>query len=226
MEPSREQVEKLFGDWTGNGTPPPSLVTPPPGATPTSTRTRRRRRSSWPIQASRSAIPNTTPRSAPSRFSRCGMGVRLFTEVRKKARPLCGQSRRLSDIQGGRRILCLRGHDDRTAPGDAGRDRRRTQRMIEGVSEDEVQRVCGAELVRDHARRVEHRPVPACSHPRTGTTWPASARRRDPRQQIEALSPASILDHVKKYPPAISRLSRWARIRLKYQFVDQVKAFG
>jgi predicted Zn-dependent peptidase len=129
-----------------------------------------------------------------------GMGARLFTEVREK-RGLCyavsANYQTFKQVAG---VLCYAGTTTERAQETLDVTIGELKRLIDGVSEEEVQRV-RAGLKSALIMQEES------TSSRTGalaSDWYYLGRVRatdEIQQAIDALSPRSILNHVSKYPP-------------------------
>jgi predicted Zn-dependent peptidase len=129
-----------------------------------------------------------------------GMGARLFTEVREK-RGLCyavsANYQTFKQVAG---VLCYAGTTTERAQETLDVTVGELRRMIDGVTEEEVQRV-RAGLKSSVIMQEESTSSRAGA---LASDWYYLGRIRSTEEihdAIEALSPMSILDHVKKYPP-------------------------
>ena len=129
-----------------------------------------------------------------------GMGARLFTEVREK-RGLCyavsANYQTFKQVAG---IICYAGTTTERAQETLDVTIGELKRLIDGVSEEEVQRV-QAGLKSSVIMQEESTSSRAGA---LASDWYYLGRIRPVEEihaAIDALSPASILDHVKKYPP-------------------------
>jgi len=129
-----------------------------------------------------------------------GMGARLFTEVREK-RGLCyavsANYQTFKQVAG---VLCYAGTTTERAQETLDVTVAELRRMTEGVSEEEVQRV-RAGLKSSVIMQEESTSSRAGA---LASDWYYLGRVRpteELQQAIDALTPASILDHVKKHPP-------------------------
>jgi predicted Zn-dependent peptidase len=198
-QPLRDQVEKLFGDWTGSDTPPPDLTPPVQGNAHLEKDT---------TQTQIVIAYPSVPFGHPEYFAALGavqvlsggMGARLFTEVREK-RGLCysvsANYQTFKQIAG---ILCYAGTTTERAQETLDVTIGELKRLIDGVTEEEVQRV-RAGLKSSVIMQEESTSSRAGA---LASDWYYLGRVRSTeeiQQAIDALSPASILDHVKKYPP-------------------------
>jgi predicted Zn-dependent peptidase len=198
-QPLRDQVEKLFGDWKGNDAPPPELTPPPKGSAhleKDATQTQ--------IVIAYPSVPFGHPEYYAAlgavQVLSGGMGARLFTEVREK-RGLCysvsANYQTFKQVAG---ILCYAGTTTERAQETLDVTIGELKRMIDGVTEAEVQRV-RAGLKSSVIMQEESTSSRAGA---LASDWYYLGRVRSTeeiQQAIDALSPQSILEHVKKYPP-------------------------
>jgi predicted Zn-dependent peptidase len=198
-QPLRDQVEKLFGDWAGTGTPPPELTPPLKG------------NAHLEKDTTQTQIVIAYP-SVPFGHSEYyaalgavqvlsgGMGARLFTEVREK-RGLCyavsANYQTFKQVAG---VLCYAGTTTERAQETLDVTIAELRRLTDGVTEEEVQRV-RAGLKSSVIMQEESTSSRAGA---LASDWYYLGRVRpteEIQQAIDALSPASILEHVKKHPP-------------------------
>lgn len=198
-QPLRDQVENLFGDWTGMDTPPPELTPPPRGNAHLDKDTTQTQ-----IVIAYPSVPFGHPEYYAAlgavQVLSGGMGARLFTEVREK-RGLCyavsANYQTFKQVAG---ILCYAGTTTERAQETLDVTIAELKRMIDGVSEEEVQRV-RAGLKSSVIMQEESTSSRAGA---LASDWYYLGRVRSTEEihdAIEALSPASILEHVKKHPP-------------------------
>jgi predicted Zn-dependent peptidase len=198
-QPLRDQVEKLFGDWTGTDTPPPELTPSPRGNAHLDKDTTQTQ-----IVIAYPSVPFGHPEYYAAlgavQVLSGGMGARLFTEVREK-RGLCyavsANYQTFKQVAG---IICYAGTTTERAQETLDVTVGELRRMIDGVSEEEVQRV-RAGLKSSVIMQEESTSSRAGA---LASDWYYLSRVRSTEEihdAIEALSPAGILEHVKKHPP-------------------------
>ncbi len=198
-QPLRDQVERLFGDWQGNDVRPPKLIAPIKGQAHLDKDTTQTQ-----IVIGYPSVPFGDPEYYAAlgavQVLSGGMGARLFTEVREK-RGLCyavsANYQTFKQVAG---ILCYAGTTTERAQETLDVTIGELKRMIDGVSEEEVQRV-RAGLKSSVIMQEESTSSRAGA---LASDWYYLNRVRsmdEIQQAIDALSPRSILDHVKKYPP-------------------------
>jgi len=198
-QPLLAQVEKLFGDWIGKEVHPPELIAPIKGNAHLDKDTTQTQ-----IVIGYGSVPFGHPEYYAAlgavQVLSGGMGARLFTEVREK-RGLCyavsANYQTFKQVAG---VLCYAGTTTERAQETLDVTIGELKRMSDGVSEDEVQRV-RAGLKSSVIMQEESTSSRAGA---LASDWYYLGRIRtteEIQQQIDALSPASILDHVKKYAP-------------------------
>jgi predicted Zn-dependent peptidase len=198
-QPLRDQVEKLFGDWKGTSTPPPELTPPLKGTAHLEKDTTQTQ-----IVIGYPSVPfghaEYFAALGAVQVLSGGMGARLFTEVREK-RGLCysvsANYQTFKQVAG---ILCYAGTTTERAQETLDVTIGELKRLIEGVSEEEVQRV-RAGLKSSVIMQEESTSARAGA---LASDWYYLNRVRsmeEIQQAIDVLSPRSILDHVKRYPP-------------------------
>jgi predicted Zn-dependent peptidase len=198
-KPLVEQVEKLFGDWTGNDVRIPELQPPPKGNAHLQKDT---------TQTQMVIGYTSVPFGDPEYYAALGavqvlsggMGARLFTEVREK-RGLCyavsANYQTFKQVAG---VLCYAGTTTERAQETLDVTVAELRRLSEGVTEDEVQRV-RAGLKSSVIMQEESTSSRAGA---LASDWYYLGRVRPTEEihdAIDALTPARILEHVKKYPP-------------------------
>lgn len=197
--PLRDQVEKLFGDWIGAGAAPPELVPAIRGSDHLSKDTTQTQ-----IIIGYPSVPFGDPEYYAAlgavQVLSGGMGARLFTEVREK-RGLCyavsANYQTFKQVAG---ILCYAGTTTERAQETLDVTIGELKRLVEGVEEEEVQRV-RAGLKSSVIMQEESTSSRAGA---LASDWYYLGRVRSTeeiQQAIDALTPASILEHVKKNPP-------------------------
>lgn len=198
-QPLVDQVQKLFGDWTGQPVHPPELAPPERGNAHLEKDTTQTQ-----IVIAYPSVPFGHPEYYAAlgavQVLSGGMGARLFTEVREK-RGLCyavsANYQTFKQVAG---ILCYAGTTTERAQETLDVTIAELKRIKEGVSEEEVQRV-RAGLKSSVIMQEESTSSRAGA---LASDWYYLGRVRpteEIHQAIDALSPASILEHVKKYPP-------------------------
>ncbi len=198
-EPLRDQVETLFGDWQGAGAPPPELTPPLKGNAHLDKDTTQTQ-----IVIGYPSVPFGHPEYYAAlgavQVLSGGMGARLFTEVREK-RGLCysvsANYQTFKQVAG---ILAYAGTTTERAQETLDVTIGELKRLIDGVSDEEVQRV-RAGLKSSVIMQEESTSSRAGA---LASDWYYLGRVRpteEIQQAIDALSPASILEHVKRYPP-------------------------
>ena len=198
-QPLRDQVEKLFGDWSGRDTPPPELTPPVKGQAHLDKDTTQTQ-----IVIGYPSVPFGHPEYYAAlgavQVLSGGMGARLFTEVREK-RGLCyavsASYQTFKQVAG---ILCYAGTTTERAQETLDVTIGELKRMIDGVTEEEVQRV-RAGLKSSVIMQEESTSSRAGA---LASDWYYLGRVRpteEIQQAIDALAPATILEHVKKHPP-------------------------
>jgi predicted Zn-dependent peptidase len=199
-QPLRDQVDKLFGDWKGPDTPPPELTAPIKGNTHLEKDTTQTQ-----IVIGYPSVPfghaEYYAALGAVQVLSGGMGARLFTEVREK-RGLCyavsANYQTFKQVAG---VLCYAGTTTERAQETLDVTVAELKRMIEGVTDEEVQRV-RAGLKSSVIMQEESTSSRAGA---LASDWYYLGRVRateEIQQAIDTLTPATILEHVKKHPPA------------------------
>lgn len=197
-QPLLDQVHKLFGDWTGNDVHIPELIAPEKGNAHLEKDTTQTQ-----IVIGYPSVPfgHTEYYAALGAVQVLsgGMGARLFTEVREK-RGLCyavsANYQTFKQVAG---VLCYAGTTTERAQETLDVTVGELRRLADGISDDEVQRVC-AGLKSSVIMQEESTSSRAGA---LASDWYYLGRVRpteEIQQAIDALSAASILDHVKRYP--------------------------
>jgi predicted Zn-dependent peptidase len=197
-EPLRDQVERLFGDWQGGGHPRLELAQAPGGHTHlTMDKTQTQIALAYPsvpfghadYYAAQGAVQVLSG----------GMGARLFTEVREK-RGLCYSV--YASYQTFKDRACILGYAGTTnerAQETLDVTLRELRRLEEGVAADEVERV-QAGLKSSVIMQEESTSARAGA---LASEWYYLGRVR-PLEEIQAaidcLTPAAIVEYVRKYP--------------------------
>jgi predicted Zn-dependent peptidase len=198
-QPLRDQVEKLFGDWQGVCTPPPELLPPLKGHAHLSKDTTQTQ-----IVIAYPSVPFGDPDYYAAlgavQVLSGGMGARLFTEVREK-RGLCyavsANYQTFKQVAG---VLCYAGTTTERAQETLDVTIGELKRLIDGVSEEEVQRVRAG--LKSAVIMQEESTSSRAGALASDWYYLGRVRATDEIQQaIDALSPRRILNHVKKYPP-------------------------
>ena len=197
--PLRDQVGKLFGDWSGKAAPPPQMLPPLAGHAHLEKDT---------TQTQVTIAYATVPFGHPEYYAAHGavqvlsggMGTRLFTEVREK-RGLCysvGASyQSFKDVAG---VICYAGSLTERAQETLDVTIGELKRLADGVTEEEVQRV-RAGLKSSVIMREESTSSRAAV---LGSDFYYLGRVRpieEVQAAIDSLTPATILDYVRKHPP-------------------------
>jgi len=197
--PLRDQVEKLFGDWQGISTPPPELLPPLKGHAHLAKDTTQTQ-----IVIAYPSVPFGDPGYYAAlgavQVLSGGMGARLFTEVREK-RGLCyavsANYQTFKQVAG---VLCYAGTTTERAQETLDVTIGELKRLIDGVSEEEVQRVRAG--LKSAVIMQEESTSSRAGALASDWYYLGRVRATDEIQHaIDALSPRSILNHVKKYPP-------------------------
>lgn len=197
--PLRDQVERLFGDWQGAATHPPELTPPLRGNAHLDKDTTQTQ-----IVIAYPSVPfghaDYYAALAAVQVLSGGMGARLFTEVREK-RGLCyavsANYQTFKQVAG---VLCYAGTTTERAQETLDVTVGELKRMIDGVTEEEVQRV-RAGLKSSVIMQEESTSSRAGA---LASDWYYLERVRSTeeiQQAIDKLTPTSILEHVKKHPP-------------------------
>ena len=198
-QPLLAQVQKLFGDWTGNDVHLPELQAPEKGNAHLDKDTTQTQ-----IVIGYPSVPFGDPEYYAAlgavQVLSGGMGARLFTEVREK-RGLCysvsANYQTFKQVAG---VLCYAGTTTERAQETLDVTVAELRRLADGVTEDEVQRV-RAGLKSSVIMQEESTSSRAGA---LASDWYYLGRVRpteEIQQAIDALSAASILDHVKRFPP-------------------------
>lgn len=197
--PLREQVGKLFGDWSGAKVEP--VVNKPPvfgnvHLCKDTTQTQ--------IAIAYSSVPFGDPDYYAAlgavQVLSGGMGARLFTEVREK-RGLCysvGASYQTFKQVAG--VLCYAGTTTERAQETLDVTVGELQGLINGVTEEEVQRVRAglkSSVIMQEESTSSRAGALASDYYYLGRVRPVE----EIQAAIDALSPESVLTHVKKHPP-------------------------
>jgi predicted Zn-dependent peptidase len=197
-EPLRDQVEKLFGGWQGTPTQPPELQPPLRGQTHLAKDTAQTQ-----IVIGYPSVPfghaDYYAALGAVQVLSGGMGARLFTEVREK-RGLCyavsANYQTFKQVAG---VICYAGTTTERAQETLDVTVGELKRLSEGVTEEEVQRV-RAGLKSSVIMQEESTSSRAGA---LASDWYYLGRIRpveEVHDAIDALTPAGILDHVRKYP--------------------------
>jgi predicted Zn-dependent peptidase len=197
-EPLRDQVQKRFGDWQGAKVQIPALKPPVTGNTHMPKDT---------VQTQIVIAYPSVPFGHPEYYAALGavqvlsggMGARLFTEVRAK-RGLCyavsANYQTFKEVAG---ILCYAGTTTERAQETLDVTIGELKRLADGVTEEEVQRV-RAGLKSSVIMQEESTSSRAGA---LASDWYYLGRVRpveEVQAAIDALSPAAILEHVKRFP--------------------------
>ncbi len=198
-QPLRDQIERLFGDWTGEAPPALKLKQPLGGAEHLAKDT---------TQTQIALAYPSVPFGEPEYYAAMGavqvlsggMGARLFTEVREK-RGLCyavGASYQTFKERAA--VLCYAGTTTERAQETLDVTIAELRRLVEGITEEEVQRV-RAGLKSSVIMQEESTSARAGV---LSSDWYYLGRVRsveEIQQAIDTLTPESILAHVRRHPP-------------------------
>lgn len=195
----RDQVERLFGDWTGGAREPLPLKPAIGGHAhleKESTQTQ--------IAIAYPSIPFGHPEYYAAQGAvqvlSGGMGARLFTEVREK-RGLCYSVwASYQTFKQQACILCYAGTTNERAQETLDVTVQELKRLAEGITDEEVQRV-QAGLKSAVIMQEESTSARAGA---LASDWYYLQRIRsieEIQRAISDLSPASIVEHVRRYPP-------------------------
>lgn len=198
-QPLRDHVEKTFGDWTGKEVRTPDMVPAEKGHAHLIKDTTQTQ-----IVIGYSSVPFGHPEYYAAlgavQVLSGGMGARLFTEVREK-RGLCyavsANYQTFKQVAG---VLCYAGTTTERAQETLDVTLAELNRLVEGVTEDEVQRV-RAGLKSSVIMQEESTSSRAGA---LASDWYYLGRVRpteEVQEAIDGLTPTSILDHVKRHPP-------------------------
>lgn len=198
-EPLLALIERLFGDWKGAKRTPLAPNEPLRGQAHLEKETTQTQ-----IAIAHPSVPFGHPEyydaQAAVQVLSGGMGARLFTEVREK-RGLCyavGSS--YQTFKGVALILTYAGTTNERAQETLEVTLGELDRLVEGVTDDEVERV-KAGLKSSVIMQEESTFARAGA---IASEWYYLERVRSTEEiqaQIDALTPAKIVDHVKRYPP-------------------------
>ncbi len=195
----RDQVERLFGDWTGGGLRPLKLRNAKGGRVHLAKKTTQTQ-----IAIAYPSVPFGTDEYYAAQGAvqvlSGGMGARLFTEVREK-RGLCysvGAS--YQTFKDRACILCYAGTTAERAQETLDVTLTELRRLAEGVSQEEVQRV-QAGLKSSVIMQDESTSARAGA---LASDWYFLGRIRsvdEIHQAIDSLTPRRIVNHVRRHPP-------------------------
>jgi predicted Zn-dependent peptidase len=195
----KDQVEALFGDWQGGNTETLRLRKAPGGRTHLPKDTTQTQ-----IAISYPSVPFGHPEYYAAQGAvqvlSGGMGARLFTEVREK-RGLCYSVwASYQTFKERASVLCYAGTTNERAQETLDVTLAELQRLVSGVTEEEVERV-QAGLKSSVIMQEESTSARAGA---LASDWYYLGRVRpmeEIQEAIDALTPRSILNHVKKHPP-------------------------
>ncbi|MFQ3649099.1 MAG: pitrilysin family protein [Gemmataceae bacterium] len=204
FDPLRDQVERLFGDWSGTASPMPALGPEPSGHGHVNKDLEQTH-----LAVSYPSVPFGDPdyynALAAVQVLSGGMGARLFMEIREKEGLCYSVSASFTPQK-------ERGYVVGYAASRKERAQRTLDKMIEefgrlreGVSEDEVQRV-RVGLKTSLIMQQESTTARAGS---LASDWYNLGRVRsfdEIQAAIEALTPASIAAHLERHPPGDYRI--------------------
>jgi len=195
----RDQVGKLFGDWKGSAPAPLKLTSAPGGVSHLTKETTQTQ-----IALAYPSVPFGHPEYYAAQGAvqvlSGGMGARLFTEVREK-RGLCySVHASYSSFKEQACIVCFAASINERAAETLKVTLDELIRLKDGVTDEEVERV-RAGLKTSLIMRQESTSARAAS---LASDWYYLGRIRsldEVQAAINALSPTSIVDHVRRYPP-------------------------
>jgi len=195
----KDQVERLFGDWEGDHEGSLKLGKAQGGRAHLEKETTQTQ-----IAISYPSVPFGHPEYYAAQGAvqvlSGGMGARLFTEVREK-RGLCYSVwASYQTFKERASILCYAGTTNERAQETLDVTLGELRRLVDGVSAEEVERV-RAGLKSSVIMQEESTSARAGA---LASDWYYLGRIRpmeEIQQAIDSLSPKSILQHVKKYPP-------------------------
>lgn len=197
--PLRDQVEKLFGDWTGGGHPAMQ-----PGKAPGGQAHLPKDTTQTQIAVAYASVPfghaDYYAAQGAVQVLSGGMGARLFTEVREK-RGLCyAVYASYQTFKDRACVLCYAGTTSERAQESLDVMMQELRRLNEGVSAEEVERV-QAGLKSSVIMQEESTSARAGA---LASEWYYLGRVR-PLEEIQAainaLTPDAIVRHVRDYPP-------------------------
>jgi predicted Zn-dependent peptidase len=197
--PLLDQVGRLFGDWKGDAAPALNLQAAPGGADHIAKDTTQTQ-----IALAYPSVPFGDPEYYAAQGAvqvlSGGMGARLFTEVREK-RGLCyAVSASYQTFKDRAAVLCYAGTTTERAQETLDVTLGELRRLAKGVSEEEVQRV-RAGLKSSVIMQEESTSARAGA---LAADWYYLGRVRtveEIQQAIDALTPESITEHVRRHPP-------------------------
>lgn len=196
----KDQVERLFGDWQGGGSPGLKLRKAVGGRAHLAKETTQTQ-----IAIAYPSVPFGHPEYYAAQGAvqvlSGGMGARLFTEVREK-RGLCYSVwASYQTFKDRACVLCYAGTTNERAQETLDVTLSELQRLVEGVTGEEVERV-RAGLKSSVIMQEESTSARAGA---LASDWYYLGRVRSMEEiqsAIDALSPRSILQHVKRHPPS------------------------
>jgi predicted Zn-dependent peptidase len=196
----RDQVERLFSDWQGGGEQPLKCG-PQPGP---------RAHITKELEQTQIGVSYpSVPIGQPDYYDALGavnvlsgnMSSRLFTEVREK-RGLCYSVwATYQTLKDRARVVCYAGSENHQAQETLDVLLGELRRLVEGIEDDEVERV-RAGLKSSLIMQQESTGSRALS---LASDWYYLGRVRnfdEIQAAIDALTPASIVAHLRRYPPA------------------------
>jgi predicted Zn-dependent peptidase len=197
--PLREQVERLFGDWTGQA-PPALQMQSAPGGTSHLAKDTTQTQIAMAFPSVPFGDPEYYAAQGAVQVLSGGMGARLFTEVREK-RGLCyAVSASYQTFKDRAAILCYAGTTTERAQETLDVTLRELRGLEDGVTDEEVQRV-QAGLKSSVIMQEESTSARAGA---LASDW-YYLRRVRPVEEIQAaidsLAPASITAYIHKHPP-------------------------
>lgn len=195
----RDQVGRLFGDWKG-GNPEPLKLQPP-----------LRGRAHWPKDTTQTQIAIAYPSVpfghagyydalAATQVLSGGMGARLFTEVREKHGLCYSIHASYVTFKEMAAVFGYAGTTNERAQKTLDLTLSELRRLTEGVTEEEVQRVQAglkSSVIMQEESTSARAGVLASDWYYLGRVRPVE----EVQAAIDALTPASITDHVRRHPP-------------------------
>jgi predicted Zn-dependent peptidase len=197
--PLREQIGRLFGDWTGPA-PPALTLQPAPGGSSHLAKDTTQTQIALAYPSVPFGHPEYYAAMGAVQVLSGGMGARLFTEVREK-RGLCyAVSASFQTFKDRAAVLCYAGTTTERAQETLDVTLGELRRLVDGVTEEEVQRV-RAGLKSSVIMQEESTSARAGA---LASDWYYLGRVRPVEEiqaAIDALTPESITAHVRRYPP-------------------------
>lgn len=195
----RDQVERLFGDWTGGSNKPLRLRKAPGGRVHLKKKTTQTQ-----IAIAYASVPFGHPEYYAAQGAvqvlSGGMGARLFTEVREK-RGLCYSVwASYQTFKEQACILCYAGTTNERAQETLDVTVAELRRLAEGITQEEVQRVQAglkSSVIMQEESTSARAGALASDFYYLGRIRPVD----EIHQAIDSLSPEKIVEHVRRYAP-------------------------